>query len=139
MREIIIIVTLVISISSFAQGKLGGYVHLGTETFLLNNINGSLGVRYKDFKLGYFHQRAQYIDTGTYISNGVFTEAEVLNVENIAFLAIGIRVMKTNERFIQFKPHATVAFRFTNNLELPIMFSTYAKWLTGNIGLRVRF
>lgn len=136
---IAVIITLMISLSSFAQ--LGGYVHLGTETFLKSNVYGSIGVRYKEFKLGYFHQRAHLNgrDNITYQSNGVFGEAGIVSVENIAFFSLGARAMKTNERFIQFKPHATIAFRFTKNLELPIMISTYKKWLTGNVGLRVRF
>lgn len=123
---------------SAQERKLGAFAHVASETMYTKNLYVSVGARYKEFRIGYFHQNATIPHEGLFVRQGLVTELGLINVDKIAYLSIGARVMTTNEDFVSISPHFTMAFR-VKFVEIPISFSTYKGYGTGLVGLRVIF
>ena len=134
-----LLLTILATCEASAQTKernLGAFVHVASETFYKKNLSASIGIRYKEFRLGYYHQSASR-ETGTFVRRGLIAEAGIINVDEIVYLSLGARVMTTSDKYVQVAPHATLAFRLNKHVEIPIVLSTYSSWLTGSIGLRM--
>jgi hypothetical protein len=119
---------------TFAQ-NWGIFLHPAAETIGSSPFSVSTGAVYKEIKLGVYYQTF-HISGTQYVRKGAILEVGLGNVENIAYFAAGMRVLNTNDNFIQVIPHGTVAFRY-KYLELPIQVSTFRSNLTASVGIRL--
>ncbi len=139
MKTIILLLMLIPGLVMAQDRKLGAYAQVGSETVYNKNVYVSVGVRYKELRIGYFHQSASLPEMGLSLNRkGIMAELGLINVDKCAYLSVGARVATTNEDFVSVIPHAAVAFRF-KFIEVPFMFSTYKGHSTGLISLRIIF
>ena len=139
----IILILLCLSVSLPCISQIGGYVHVGFETFYNWNTIYSGGLAWKDHKLGVFHQQAKSNDEFTYIRQGIWGEVfigKALEYDdiNLKFYG-GFRLAQSNDDFVGFTPHGTLAWTIGKNVEIPFTFSIYSSRMVMSVGLRVVF
>ena len=117
----------------------GLFVHPATESFYTKNLSVSVGVTYKEIRVGYYHQSAYSDDIGRFVRKGILAEVGLANIDEICYFSVGVRVVNTNSQFVSVIPHGVIAWRIKPYIEIPIVLSTYSNWLTGSIGVRVIF
>jgi len=129
--------TVVLLCTSLSQAQnLGGFAHVGTESFYTKNFLFVGGLRYKEIRIGYTYQSAQS-EEGQFTRKGLYAEVGLCNVEEIVYLSAGARVLSTNKEFVEFVPHASIQFRIKKYVEIPIVLSSYSNWLVGSFGVRL--
>jgi hypothetical protein len=140
MKTIIMLLMLLPGLIMAQNRKFGAYAQVGSETIYNKNFYTSVGVRYKELRVGYFHQSANVPNMESVLLNrkGLLTELGLINVDELAYLSVGARVAMTNNSFVSVIPHFSVAFRH-KFVEIPITLSTYKGSSTGLISLRVIF
>jgi hypothetical protein len=123
---------LLLQIGSFFQGSF--------ETFYTWNHYLVAGVSIAEHKIGLFHQQASINpDKTLYKRQGMYAELYFGNIDEIAYFYGGGRLAISNDNFVGFTPHLTLAWRVSKNAEIPITFSTYSSRLVNSIGLRLMF
>ncbi len=119
--------------------QIGAFLQGSAETFYTWNTYVVAGMSYKEHRVGFFHQQAKINGGGQYIRQGMYAEAHLGQIDNIAHFYGGMRLAQSNDRFWGVTPHATVSFRIIKYVEIPITFSIYASRMVNSIGLRFMF
>jgi hypothetical protein len=131
--------------------QIGSFLGFSAETFYTRNLGFNAGIEYvtktnKSHRLGYFRQEAimNGFKNGTntdvaYVRQGLYGDFCIGNLDNIAIFYVGGRLGTSNDNYVSFAPHATLAWRFNNNFEIPISWSTYNNFMVTSIGARIMF
>lgn len=139
MKKLILVLLLVLLSSiTFAQRNFGGYLQTSFETVYTKPVGFSAGLRYKETRVGYFYQQAQIPHEGLWQRKGLLIEQGLFNVDKCAYMFVGLRVLTTNDDFVQVVPHAGCSFRY-KHVEIPIYWSTYKGYATAAIAIRGLF
>lgn len=131
MKKLILLLLLLISNVLFAQKAI---VHIGTEGYYSNNIVIGAGLSYKEFKVLWFQQQATH-DNELYIRHGIFLEQGFAHIEKFYWRA-GIRVFTSNDKYLGVTPHFTMAYKWNNSFEIPLIYSTFRSYNIFSLGLR---
>ena len=140
MRTLLLLLLVTVTAQAQNERKLGGYATLSAETFYKDNFQFSIGLRYKETRVGYIRQQAVIIhERGLYVRKGFIVEQGIGNVDRCAYFSVGVRILTTNDNYVSVVPHFTTAFRFKHWLDVPITLSTFKHNSVASIGIRVLF
>jgi hypothetical protein len=114
------------------------------ETFYTANVGANVALDYKTkghktHRAGFFYQTATINGEGEWNRYGGFIDANIANIDDIAIFYIGARFGINQNTFYELTPHATIAWRFSRYVEIPIQISTYSSRMVASIGIRGMF